>query len=138
MISKELLEKAIKEVEPQLIEIQQSQIRHSRTGTGLLPTYQSKKDYSNYKGVKPHWDLYDSGKFINSIIMKYSDDKIVFNATDSKSKYIADMLEKRGDSMDNAMTFDDESLELAKTIVIAEFTKMLTNYLLTNYKTILK
>ena len=80
----------------ELTEINKAQMRASETGEGMTPEYSpftlSIKDFSNYKGVMPHYDLYDTGKFQNAMTMRIEGNSVRFDSTDSKKDEVIDTL----------------------------------------------
>jgi hypothetical protein len=113
---------AVKVNEDTLVEINRQQMLGSRSGNGLLPEYSplslELKDFSNYKGIFPHFNLYSTGSFQDKMYSSIQGSKFIVSSRDSKTGKLVSML---GEEI---FEFDKSSLEQVRMVVTIDYNKL--------------
>ena len=117
------------EVQDWLVDIMRLQMRRSETKIGLMPEYADstlkEKDFSEYMGKMPHYDLYDTGKFQDEMIMRIEGSSVMFDSKDPKTNDILDMLDLAGmpDPDENIFDYNNKHLKEAQKAITPFFFK---------------
>ena len=114
---------AVKANTDTIVQLNRDQMRGSMSGDGLLPEYSqlslSLKDFDNYKGIFPRFDLYDTGSFQDKMFMSVQGNDWLISSRDSKTD---DLVMRLGDEI---FELNPNSLQVAQQVVTKDWNKLI-------------
>jgi hypothetical protein len=113
---------AVEVNDKELVEINRQQMQGSRQSDGLLPKYSqislSLKDFSDYRGIFPHFNLRDTGSFQDKMYGTVQGDNYIVSSRDSKT---GSLVARLGQEI---FEYDTSSLQQVQMLVTRDYVKL--------------